>query len=167
MRVPFSNNRLKCLFLSGATMWRVLIMSAVINDIPTRDQPLNRPNSWYKKRTHTVKKQLIPHIICINQLSLVQVIARRWASNEPLYGPISQDLVRHMDSPGYIELTTNSETTLITPRIFEWFLPKYAFGSRRCDGLFTWFCYQLIAQPGNKTTKPSRPDPFYLKWKSS
>ena len=31
--------------------------------------------------------------------------------------------------------------------------------SRRCGCLVTWFCYQLIAKPGNKTASPSRPDP--------
>ena len=31
--------------------------------------------------------------------------------------------------------------------------------SRRCSCLVTWFCYQLIAKPGNKTAAPSWPDP--------
>ena len=32
--------------------------------------------------------------------------------------------------------------------------------SRRCSCLVTWFCYQLIAKPGNKTAAPSWPDPY-------
>ena len=32
-------------------------------------------------------------------------------------------------------------------------------GSRRCGCLVTWFCYQLIAKPGNKTATSPRPDP--------
>ena len=32
--------------------------------------------------------------------------------------------------------------------------------SRRCGCLVTWFCYQLIAKPGNKTATPSGPDPY-------
>ena len=43
--------------------------------------------------------------------------------------------------------------------------------SRRCGCLVTWFCYQMIAKPGNKTAAPSWPDPsvfalsqMYLSW---
>ena len=32
--------------------------------------------------------------------------------------------------------------------------------SRRCGCLVTWFCYQLIAKPGNMTAAPSWPDPY-------
>ena len=32
--------------------------------------------------------------------------------------------------------------------------------SRNCGCLVTWFCYQLIAKPGNKTAVVSRPDPY-------
>ena len=32
--------------------------------------------------------------------------------------------------------------------------------SRRCGCLVTWFCYHLIAKPGNKTAAPSWPDPY-------
>ena len=32
--------------------------------------------------------------------------------------------------------------------------------SRNCDCLVTWFCYQLIAKPGNKTATVSWPDPY-------
>ena len=32
--------------------------------------------------------------------------------------------------------------------------------SRRCSCLVTWFCYHLIAKPGNKTAVPSWPIPF-------
>ena len=41
--------------------------------------------------------------------------------------------------------------------------------SWRCDCLVTWFCYHLIAKPGNKTVAPSWPDPYWLTnmdWKS-
>ena len=31
--------------------------------------------------------------------------------------------------------------------------------SRRCGCLVTWFCYHLIAKPGNKTATPSWPGP--------
>ena len=33
--------------------------------------------------------------------------------------------------------------------------------SRNCGCLVTWFCYQLIAKPGNKTAEVSWPDPYY------
>ena len=32
--------------------------------------------------------------------------------------------------------------------------------SWRCGSLFTWFCYHLIAKPGNKTAAPSWSDPY-------
>ena len=32
--------------------------------------------------------------------------------------------------------------------------------SRNCSCLVTWFCYQLIAKPGNKTAAVSWPDPY-------
>ena len=32
--------------------------------------------------------------------------------------------------------------------------------SRRCGCHFTWFCYQMIAKPGNKTAAVSWPDPY-------
>ena len=34
--------------------------------------------------------------------------------------------------------------------------------SRRCGCLVTWFCYQMIAKPGNVTATPSWPDPYEL-----
>ena len=33
--------------------------------------------------------------------------------------------------------------------------------SRNCGCLVTWFCYQLIAKPGNKTAAVSWPDPYH------
>ena len=33
--------------------------------------------------------------------------------------------------------------------------------SRNCGCLVTWFCYQLIAKPGNKTATVPWPDPYY------
>ena len=34
--------------------------------------------------------------------------------------------------------------------------------SWRCSCLVTWFCYQLIAKPGNKTAAPLWPDPYWF-----
>ena len=34
--------------------------------------------------------------------------------------------------------------------------------SRNCGCLVTWFCYQLIAKPGNKTATVSWPDPYII-----
>ena len=36
--------------------------------------------------------------------------------------------------------------------------------SLNCGCLVTWFCYQLIAKPGNKTAAVSWPDPFIVGW---
>ena len=35
--------------------------------------------------------------------------------------------------------------------------------SRKCTCLVTWFCYHLIAEPGDKTGPPSWPDPYTTK----
>ena len=35
--------------------------------------------------------------------------------------------------------------------------------SRSCGCLVTWFCYQLIAKPGNKTATVSWPDPIWTR----
>ena len=35
--------------------------------------------------------------------------------------------------------------------------------SRNCGCLVTWFCYLLIAKPGNKTAPVLWPDPYYVK----
>ena len=35
--------------------------------------------------------------------------------------------------------------------------------SRNCGCLVTWFCYQLIAKPGNKTAAVSWPEPYSMK----
>ena len=35
------------------------------------------------------------------------------------------------------------------------------FRSLNCGWLVTWFCYQLIAKPGNKTDTVSWPDPYW------
>ena len=34
--------------------------------------------------------------------------------------------------------------------------------SQRCACLVTWFCYQMIAKPGNKTGPPLWPDPYHI-----
>ena len=38
--------------------------------------------------------------------------------------------------------------------------------SRRWGYLVTWFCYHLTANPGNKTTPPSWPDPYVITYTS-
>ena len=36
--------------------------------------------------------------------------------------------------------------------------------SQMCGCLVTWFCYQMIAKPGNKTAAHSWPDPYNEAW---
>ena len=42
--------------------------------------------------------------------------------------------------------------------------PGYGSRSWRCGCLVTWFCYQLIAKPGNKTAAPQWPE-LYSLWR--
>ena len=52
--------------------------------------------------------------------------------------------------------------------VTSWYHPKWLtrsceiiwVRSRNCGCLVTWFCYQLIAKPGNKTAAVSWPDPY-------
>ena len=46
--------------------------------------------------------------------------------------------------------------------VASWNHNKIWVRSRNCGCLFTWFCYQLIAKPGNKTATVSWPDPYTL-----
>ena len=39
--------------------------------------------------------------------------------------------------------------------------------SRNCGCLVTWFCYQLIAKPGNKTATFPWPDPYLVVWQAT
>ena len=41
-----------------------------------------------------------------------------------------------------------------------WFFICIWVRSRNCGCLVTWFCYQLIAKPGNKTAAVLWPDPY-------
>ena len=43
---------------------------------------------------------------------------------------------------------------IVFPTLYIW------VRSRNCGCLVTWFCYQLIAKPGNKTAAVSWPDPY-------
>ena len=43
-------------------------------------------------------------------------------------------------------------------------LTKTWVRSWRCGSLVTWFCYQLVAKPGNKRAAPSWPDPYTFSW---
>ena len=40
---------------------------------------------------------------------------------------------------------------------------KYHVRSRWCGCLVTWFCYQMIGKPGNKTAASSRLDPYMIR----
>ena len=62
----------------------------------------------------------------------------------------------------YSELTSLYISTPYTYQVWIW------VRSRNCGCLVTWFCYQLIAKPGNKTATVSWPDPYripFMIWK--
>ena len=44
--------------------------------------------------------------------------------------------------------------------VLEKIFALYRVRSRNCDCLVTWFCYELIAKPGNKTEAVPWPDPI-------
>ena len=52
----------------------------------------------------------------------------------------------------------------LRPSLYFLFLRNFIWvRSRRCGCLVTWFCYHLIAKPGNKTAAPSWTDPYYIR----
>ena len=50
----------------------------------------------------------------------------------------------------------------IENNIVIWFNNQIRVRSRMCASLVTWFCYQMIAKPGNKTGPISWPGPYTL-----
>ena len=69
-----------------------------------------------------------------------------------MIGPIQGKDMGKIDSDQTTTKHNQSETECLWVR------------SRNCGCLVTWFCYQLIAKPGNKTATVSWPDPYYLRW---
>ena len=61
---------------------------------------------------------------------------------------------RWLAQTNYDALMTHHTTENWWNGIFKW------VKSCRCGCLVTWFCYQLIAKPGNKTAALSWPDPY-------
>ena len=56
------------------------------------------------------------------------------------------------------EETTSAMTLLLCTNIW--------IRLRNCGCLVTWFCYQLLAKPGNKTATVPWPDPYAIKTKN-
>ena len=61
-------------------------------------------------------------------------------------------------SPSVLHRTSSQRKTSITPTELHWW--GIWVRSRNCVCLVTWFCYQLIAKPGNKTATVPWPDPY-------
>ena len=78
-----------------------------------------------------------------NILALVQIMASRRPSDKPLFGAMMVCFQRI-----YASLRVYSNKCI-------W------VRSWMCGCLATWFCYHLIAKPGNKTAAPSWPGPLY------
>ena len=72
--------------------------------------------------------KFVPMVGINNILSLVQMMAWRWPGNKPSFESTTASLLRNI-----------------------W------VRSQRCGCLVTWFCYHLIAKPGNKTAAPLWP----------
>ena len=81
-----------------------------------------------------------------------------------------KNLLCHIVSLGQTELIDLTE--VVVPHWFRmpnWEMGYFMIWIRwcRCACLVTWFCYHLIAKPGNKTGTPLWPDPYNLnveKW---
>ena len=103
------------------------------------------------------------------RIKFCDVIRRQWVNWSPRY-----DLWHNWTWP--IIIASDSDSTpdclpvivwtiddlvFIPPYIAHWGLVTHIWvRSRNCGCLVTWFCYYLIAKPGNKTAALSWPDPY-------
>ena len=79
--------------------------------------------------------------------------------HDTLFMPIADSHNRRVSDISYPELWDKGEITT-TKRYFNVILMIWV-RSGRWACLVTWFCYQRIAKPGNKTVPPSWPDPYH------
>ena len=75
------------------------------------------------------------------------------------YLPLHESVVLHVDS--LMQWRRNCIVNDLESRPF-CFKHLICVRSRNCGCLVTWFCYQLIAKPGNKTATVPWPDPYTL-----
>ena len=78
------------------------------------------------------------------------------------YTMLVEDLVKQgVRASAIIVLTEFTLNILVSAQGNSWDLAMHIWvNSRNCGCLVTWFCYQLIAKPGNKTAAVPWPDPY-------
>ena len=119
------------------------------------------PSEWNRNQTRLIFIQQNLHI-CKMSTTFVQAQVVKWrfwiqfnyaavfnwrhVFRQPSHYPNRWDSWRHM------ALLRNSENEPVNIWV----------RSRNCGCLVTWFCYQLIAKPGNKTATVLWPDPYKI-----
>ena len=93
-----------------------------------------------------------------------------WRRNKPKSRGCStsgRNDARRRTSPRPKRLTWNRKRRKKTARYVVHMLKNDMWvRSRNCGCLVTWFCYQMIAKPGNKTATVSWPD-SYIFWRTN
>ena len=129
------------------------------------------PNSWPKIKTPVIWDTIVlimssllwrwspDHLITIMRISLSGKIIFI-LKQDPVYRYVILIDVNKSIFMSISSLCQTISCILIfcsVPRCRIWVQPW------RCGCLVTWFCYQVIAKPGNKTATPSWPDPYTYK----
>ena len=92
-----------------------------------------------------ISLKFVPMSPINNILALVQIMAWRHPSDKPLSGAMMVSYSTHL---------CVTRPQWVNSNRYIWVM------SRMCGFLVTWFCYHLIAKPGNKTAAPSWPGPI-------
>ena len=96
---------------------------------------------------------------------LIYIVAWRWLGDKPWPNP----MMAHMIDAGIIlcmHLANERRRYIVMSSLIGWAHAQndscvYIWvRSRNCGCIVTWFCYQLIAKPGNKTATVPWPDPY-------
>ena len=76
----------------------------------------------------------------------------------PLLLRVNQHQTNITSIQSMIEMTT--VIWEIVPHWIQFSWRRMIWGRWRCGCLVSWFCYHLIAKPGNKAAAPLQPDPY-------
>ena len=106
--------------------------------------PINLTNHWRKRHWISLHVDLV----VVFPLPMVPTTRNLTAPPTPLMVQPPQKQTQENMTMGKVH---TSDLLLL---IYIW------AGLRSCDCLVTWFCYQMITKPGNKTATPPWPDPY-------
>ena len=120
-----------------------------------------------------ISLKFVPKVTINNIPALVKIMAWSWLYCRRIYASLGLDELRKFENickQGvilYQSLCVKPNKSVNHQlRGHTWNMALIEFiwvRSRNCVCLVTWFCYQLIAKPGNKAAAVSWPDPYIIK----